>query len=71
MWAYYSKQLPVLTGVGKVTIDMLPDIALLEIFDLYVAQFTFPPIYNRDVSQGWCTPCVENGERSFLAHHVA
>jgi F-box-like len=35
-----------------VTIDTLPDIALLEIFDFYVAQAPDPPIYNRET---WIT----------------
>jgi hypothetical protein len=59
--------------VGQVTIDMLPDIALLEFFDFYVAQFPDPPVYNAMIERRgsrWCT-CVENGETSSLGHHVA
>jgi hypothetical protein len=38
--------------VGQVTIDMLPDIALLEIFDFYVAQASDFPVQNRET---WIT----------------
>jgi hypothetical protein len=34
------------------TIDMLPDISLLEIFDFYVAQASDPPVQNRET---WIT----------------
>jgi hypothetical protein len=38
--------------VGRVTIDMIPDIALLETFDFYVAQASDPPVRNREM---WIT----------------
>ena len=43
-------------GVGRVTIDMLPDVALLEIFDCYVnqAREQYPPWVPRNI-EAWHT----------------
>jgi hypothetical protein len=56
--------------VGQITVDMFPDMALLEIFDFYVAD---PLIYNRETWNRGSRSCtsVENGERSSLGHHVS
>jgi hypothetical protein len=66
--------------VGRVTIDMLPDVALLEIFDCYVNQARNKKKENIMMMMNartqhrhgihWCM-CVENGGRLFLGHHVA
>ena len=42
-------------GVGRVTIDMLPDVALLEIFDSYVNQAREDPDWPPTQIQAWHT----------------
>ena len=50
------------SNVGRVTIDMLPEIALLDIFDFYGHEI-----------DAWHTlvHVCRNGESSSLVHHVA
>jgi hypothetical protein len=52
----------------RVTIDMLPDDVLLDIFDLFL---DLPPsLIGQKRGKCWYT-CVEDGEASFFNHHVA
>ncbi len=57
-------------NVGQVTIDMLHDVALLEIFDCYMEQIRDFGILTEGRGVRLCM-CVKNGEVLSLVHHVA
>ena len=50
--------------VARVTIDILPDIALLQIFDFYLDR------HGSAIGTRWCM-CAKDGESLFLGHLVA
>jgi hypothetical protein len=56
--------------VAQVTIDMLPDIALLEIFVFFWVKDAMRKTTGYRRGSRWCT-CAKNGETLFLSLHVA